>query len=470
MPQLPKFRTLLISRLSRRVAFWIFASIVLIEAAILIPSYYRRQHELLTHTETLARTIVESIIILKKEGVSEAVILESIPNLKQRTSITGIAIYGLDGTLMQVIGEPPKLPIQQVATQSMLRDRDRYDIAWSADLLDEQYTFIVRHDLTPIRRELYAYTGRILILVLIISVFVTGVMMLVLAKMVILPILRLREDLIIAGEALSQDISPAEFFSLPIQRQDELGDVMEAFNQTFNRINREINQRKQAEIILRVEQEKSNKLLLNILPEMIAEQLKQGHSNIAQGFSEATILFADIVGFTSLSARISPEDLVQFLNQIFSEFDRLTELHGLEKIKTIGDAYMVVGGIPKPCNRCAEAIAEMALDMQIKVKELSDRCGEPLNIRIGINLGPVVAGVIGTKKFSYDLWGDAVNIASRMESQGIPGSIQVTEAAYQRLCDRYEFTKRGLIPVKGKGQMTTYLLIGRKPDESLTVQ
>ena len=221
---------------------------------------------------------------------------------------------------------------------------------------------------------------------------------------------------------------------------------------------RDITERKQAESALRNEQEKSERLLLNILPEAIATRLKQEQGTIADGFAEATVLFADIVGFTKLASRVSPTELVHLLNDIFSTFDLLAERHGLEKIKTIGDAYMVVGGLPLPREDHAEAIARMALDMQQAVIEFSTKIREPFTIRIGINSGPVIAGVIGLKKFIYDLWGDTVNIASRMESHGIPGAIQVTEATYSRLEGKFILEKRGPIQVKGKGQMTTYLL------------
>ncbi|NES94440.1 MAG: PAS domain S-box protein [Desertifilum sp. SIO1I2] len=208
-------------------------------------------------------------------------------------------------------------------------------------------------------------------------------------------------------------------------------------------------------------QAQSERLLLNILPEAIAERLKQEEHNIADSFEEATVLFSDIVGFTQISARISPTELVKLLNEIFSTFDRLAEKHGLEKIKTIGDAYMVVGGIPNRQRDSAAAVAQMALDMQTAIQRFKQDNGEPFSIRIGINSGPVVAGVIGLRKFIYDLWGDTVNVASRMESQALPGSIQVTEIIYQRLCDRFVFEKRGTIPIKGRGEMVTYLLKGR---------
>jgi len=213
---------------------------------------------------------------------------------------------------------------------------------------------------------------------------------------------------------------------------------------------------------LAVEQEKSDKLLLNILPETIANQLKEGQNSIADGFAEATILFADLVDFTKLSEKMPPAQLVALLNEIFSRFDSLTEKHGLEKIKTIGDAYMVVGGLPIPRPDHAEAIAEMALDMQAEITRFNLKWGHDCDIRIGINTGPVIAGVIGTKKFIYDLWGDTVNVASRMESHGIVGEIQVTTATYERLKGKFAFQSRGTIPIKGKGEMATYLLTGHK--------
>lgn len=222
---------------------------------------------------------------------------------------------------------------------------------------------------------------------------------------------------------------------------------------------RDITDRKLVESALLREKEKSERLLLNILPKTIAEQLKQEENTIAEGFDEATVLFADIVGFTKLAARVSPTQLVHLLNEIFSRFDLLAEKHGLEKIKTIGDAYMVVGGLPLPMENHAEAIALMALDMQDEINQFSLETGEHFSIRIGINTGPVVAGVIGLKKFIYDLWGDTVNIASRMESHGVPGAIQVTPATYEFLKDKFLFERRGVISVKGKGDMTTYLLI-----------
>jgi class 3 adenylate cyclase len=213
---------------------------------------------------------------------------------------------------------------------------------------------------------------------------------------------------------------------------------------------------------LQIEQDKSEKLLLNILPKPIADRLKRGERVIADSFPEVTVLFSDLVGFTQLSAGVSASQLVEKLNEIFLAFDILTELHGLEKIKTIGDAYMLVGGLPTPRLDHAEAVADMAMDMFDAIKRLNFQHDSNFNIRVGIHTGPVVAGVIGKNKFNYDLWGDAVNIASRMESHGIPGNIQISEATYKRIQDKFNCESRGLIDIKGKGQMHTYFLKGRK--------
>jgi adenylate cyclase len=215
---------------------------------------------------------------------------------------------------------------------------------------------------------------------------------------------------------------------------------------------------------LEVEQARSERLLHNILPASIVQKLKEGSDRLAEAYADVTVLFADIVSFSQVSSTISPAALVNLLNQVFSTFDQLAEKHGVEKIKTIGDAYMIVGGLPTPRPDHAEAVAEMALDMQTAITRFDNPQGEPLSLRIGINTGPVVAGVIGTQKFSYDLWGDTVNIASRMEAHGLGGVIQVAPATYQRLRGSYQFTERGKINVRGRGKMSTYLLTGRKQE------
>ncbi|GAB1543286.1 hypothetical protein NUACC21_59600 [Scytonema sp. NUACC21] len=225
----------------------------------------------------------------------------------------------------------------------------------------------------------------------------------------------------------------------------------------------EITERKLAQEALKFQQAQTEELLLNILPQQIAHRLRAGETLIAEQYQDVSVLFADLVGFTQISCQKAPGELVEFLNKIFSKFDQLTEKHGLEKIKTIGDAYMVVGGLPTPNPDSAYKAAQMALDMQACLAQFNVNKEESLQLRIGMHTGPVVAGVIGITKFSYDLWGDTVNVASRMESNGLPGKIQVSAATYERLKDRLEFEQRGEIFVKGKGAMITYWLIGRTP-------
>jgi adenylate cyclase len=208
------------------------------------------------------------------------------------------------------------------------------------------------------------------------------------------------------------------------------------------------------------EQERSERLLLNVLPAPIAERLKAGEPTIADAFDEVTVAFADLVGFTPLAARMSPQDLVRLLNDAFSAFDDLADAYGVEKIKTIGDAYMVAAGIPTPRPDHAVVIAEMALGMREKIVELANETSLNLHLRIGVDSGPVVAGVIGRRKFAYDLWGEIVNTASRMESHGIPGEIQFTERARRGLNDLFQFEDRGEIEVKGIGTVRAWLLIG----------
>ena len=207
--------------------------------------------------------------------------------------------------------------------------------------------------------------------------------------------------------------------------------------------------------IVETERERSERLLLNVLPAAIAQRLKDGESVIADRNPDVGVLFADIARFTPLSETMAPEKVVRMLDEVFTAFDELAVRFGLEKIKTIGDAYMVASGLLEPRPSHAEALARMALAMQ----EVMD--GYPmLELRIGLDIGPVVAGVIGRSKFIYDLWGDTVNTASRMESHGLPGAIQVTERARERLASRFELEDRGAIEVKGKGSVRTYLLVG----------
>lgn len=209
---------------------------------------------------------------------------------------------------------------------------------------------------------------------------------------------------------------------------------------------------------LTAEKERSEALLLNILPKSVIVRMNNGETTIADDFSEVTVLFSDIVGFTRMSMRRSAGDVVAILNGIFSAVDRLALELGIEKIKTIGDAYMAVAGLPEPRVDHAEVIATLALSMRDLVGDVAQRYGEELKVRIGIHTGETVAGVIGTHKFAYDVWGDTVNTASAMESHGIPNEIQVSKESFSRLSDRFVLDARGLVNIKGKGPMETFLL------------
>ena len=234
---------------------------------------------------------------------------------------------------------------------------------------------------------------------------------------------------------------------------------------TFGLLEHFVRSRDRAHRLLAAEQERSETLLLSIFPRAIAERLKGSREVIAERSDEVSVLFADLAGFTPATERLSAEDVVVLLNDIFTAFDDLVEEHGLEKIKTIGDGYLVAAGIPTPRADHAPAAARLALAMRARLTDLP--AARDLRIRVGIDSGPVVAGVIGRTKFGYDLWGDTVNTASRMESHAPPGAIQVTERTYRLLADDFELERRTGVPVKGKGEMTTYILLGERPGEEL---
>ena len=222
-------------------------------------------------------------------------------------------------------------------------------------------------------------------------------------------------------------------------------------------------QRQDALVALRAAQEQAENLLLNILPHSIANRLKASPQTIADQFTAASILFADVVDFTPRAEHLPPGEVVGMLDELFSHFDTLVERYQLEKIKTIGDCYMVAAGDPTFRADHARALALLGLDMLDAVRSAGDVGYLGVELRIGINSGPVVAGVIGRKRFLYDLWGDAVNIASRMQSQGTPGRIQITRATYELLKDEFECEPRGTVSVKGKGEMETWYLVGPRP-------
>lgn len=222
-----------------------------------------------------------------------------------------------------------------------------------------------------------------------------------------------------------------------------------------------------AEAAMEVEYSRSEALLANILPATVAQKLKDpAHGVIADRYDDASILFADIAGFTERASEIPPTELVRFLDRLYTTFDRLVDRHGLEKIKTTGDSYMVVSGVPTPRPDHVEAIAALAVDMSRAVADLRDPRGDPVPLRMGIAAGSVVAGVVGARRFFYDVWGDAVNVASRMESTDLEGRIQVPQDVYERLKHAFVLEERGEIAIKGKGIMRTWYLVGRKPEST----
>ena len=246
---------------------------------------------------------------------------------------------------------------------------------------------------------------------------------------------------------------PAEYWSYPMRREGRVvGSVL-----TFV----DITDRRRVESKLRVEHARAERLLLNVLPKSVAERLKaMPGRTVAERFDSVTALFADIVGFTPLSARMDPERTVELLNEVFSAFDQMAADLGVEKIRTIGDGYMVVAGAPVERDDHCDAIARLALGMRDYMAERTAHNGHRLTVRMGISTGAAVGAVVGTSKFHWDVWGDAINIASRMESSGVPGKIQVARPAYEALNDRYEFVPRGPVDVKGRGEMSTWFLEG----------
>ncbi|NEQ95926.1 MAG: adenylate/guanylate cyclase domain-containing protein [Cyanothece sp. SIO2G6] len=456
------------SRLSRRIVAWVFLSIVTIELVILLPSYRLRQRTLLRDLEETSTKVLLAVKVNSMTGMEPSLLLDYFQNISvDDLSIVGAVLYSMDGRVIDQYGEQPTLDPQSVNTNILLRygmiEGDRYDVLWSPEQTESDYTLIVRYDISAIQVQLFWYVLRILGLVVLISGFVTLVAFIGLERILITPVLHLRDDLMVAGEAVSQEDMP-DFKSLKLIRQDELGEVTVAFRNMFKRIHSEIRHRKQVETELKAEHTKSDQLLRNMLPAAIAQELKHHQGAIAHRIDNATILFADIVNFTGFAAQVSPIRLVDILNRIFSEFDRLAEHHKLEKIKTIGDAYMVVGGVIDPGENPARCVVEMALDMQLVIRQFKQQNGDVFQLRIGINTGPVVAGVIGLKKYSYDLWGDAVNIASRMESHGEVGKIHLSAATYEQVKGLYAVEPRGEIAVKGRGMMKTYFLLGRIPN------
>ncbi len=455
---------LLNSRLSRRIVSSVFICIVAVEGILFIPAYAQRERELLQQLETLSSEVLTTVKVDVMTDVASAALLNRAQErLKPDSVILGGTLFSPSGKLLDTFGDVPTIPATDLLGDQVIRLRagNRYDIGWPKRMFQDQYVLVIRHDASKLQQAMLLFSARTAVVVLVLSACVTLLMIWILERLLIAPIVELRNDLVLAGDGIGNEQAP-QFTNQSLHRSDELGDVAVAFHQMFHRVRLEINDRKQAELALRTEKEKSERLLLNILPATIATKLKEDPGAIASRCQEATILFADIVDFTNLSTQVSPGQLVKQLNAIFSTFDFLAERYGLEKIKTIGDAYMVAGGVTIKRVDHVETVLEMALEMQQAIRQFRRPDGQPFQLRIGVNTGPVVAGVIGLHKFSYDLWGDAVNIASRMESHGIVNQIHVSESAYKRVHKKYVFTSRGPVKLKGWGTMNAYLLVGRK--------
>ncbi|WP_437958801.1 adenylate/guanylate cyclase domain-containing protein [Sorangium sp. So ce119] len=399
-------------------------------------------------TVTFGRFLTDAEIqrLAEPAGLSLAVRRLDDPDLPADFREARAALSGSDPTVVRPLSE------DRIAGYTLLGD------------LDGQPALIVRVDNDRAILRMGNDTLRYLVLVtVLVGLVFGGVTLLLLEKLVLYRLARLSREVTAIGGV--GDLSAR----VAMPGNDELSRLTGSINGMLTAL--EVNARRQSQQKAALEQakaaaeqahERSDRLLLNILPRSIAEQLKEHERLIAEHFEEVTILFADIANFTPLAARLNPTELVGLLNRMFSSFDQLAEQHGLEKIKTIGDAYMVVGGLPVQRADHARAIAQMALAMTDTVRRFLADDGAPFRLRIGINTGPVIAGVIGKKKFSYDLWGDAVNVASRMESSGEPGRIQVSEASYALLERDFVLEERGLVAIKGKGAMKTYWLIGEK--------
>lgn len=488
-------KDLLRAKLSRRITLLIFLSLTVIEGILLVPSYFRRQDELTAQLEEVSAAKIATLIKIARidtadhpELLAQAV-LRNAEAVKDDPRVLGWTVLSAEGKVLTTYGEAPLIKSDDLLnnrskgldTKRFHRwEGNKYDVAYDVSWLKGKGLLVVRHEAGYIKEDLKLYVWRIIGLVVIIAIFLTGSTLLILANTAILPILQLRRDLEGVVDAIQpmnltpedtcssqnpppQLVEPTEFYAMShssLHRGDELGELMQAFREMYLRVRQEITDRYRAEQTIAEEKAISEKLLLNLLPEVIADRLKQGEKVIADGFSEVTVLFADIVNFTELASQIAPVDLVCLLNQIFSGFDGLADQYGLEKIKTIGDAYMVVGGLPCHRDDHAIAVADMALSMQRMISQINTPLGQPFALRIGIHSGPVVAGVIGIKKFIYDLWGDTVNVASRMESHGQPGAIQVSPATASHLNSKFTLELRGAIAIKGKGMMETYWLRG----------
>lgn len=388
---------------------------------------------------TTARTFAENpdkhLAVMRERGVPEQKLQTikaygtTILQQEVRLPSVTLALEGKEGTIEQVSSSG------RVSFVSYMPLRIE-DLNWTlAARMDAQEALRGADDL---KRQSILWSLPLLALACFLALSITDA--------IIKPLLRLAEG---AEKVRAGDLT----VQLPITSKDELGSLTKRFNGMVSAL------QEKTEAVQQKNRE-NELLLLNILPGEIADRLKGGEGTIADSFADVTVLFADLVGFTVMSSEIGPTEVVSRLNGLFTRFDEIAASLGVEKIKTIGDAYMAVCGLPRPQPDHTERILQMAIGMLDATRSYSKDIGIPMDLRIGVNSGPVVAGVIGATKFIYDLWGDTVNIASRMESHGMPGSIQVTRAVYEKLKDSYAFSSRGTIDVKGKGMIETWFFAG----------
>lgn len=467
--QLALFR----ARLSWRVTFGVFLGIVVVEAVILVPSLERKYAGMVDAAEAQATALIVPIALHAPEARSLAQLQTLLPPPRNSArALTGATLYDHQGQVLVKLGkESPSLPPhgQGGATPTTPPGRIERLVDLEGSEATSARWLALRFESAPFTEALSRYSWQLLGLVAGICLIVTIVTMVVLNILVIDPIFALRNAVTQVARAHSGRGGQVEFHCRHLTRGDEIGDVTRAFSTMNATIGRYIEAIEAREARLRTllgernrARRKAERLLYNILPKPVADRLQAGETSIAEHFDAASVLFADIVGFTHLATHTDACSLVGLLNEIFTTFDRLVAKHGLEKIKTIGDAYMVVGGVPTARADHADATVALALDMQQAVTEFRTPDGEPVTVRIGINSGPVVAGVIGIRKTAYDLWGETVNLASRIESHGLPGRIQMSAATYRLLTDTDGICERGAVNLKGLGETVCYL-VARAP-------
>lgn len=460
------------ARLSRRIAFWIFFNFLVVEAIVLVPSVLRQAERLGEQLREVTNAKIQWLVTMQPPDSPEALLqqVERLQGPSMVAALSGASLYrASSGERLGGFGTAPVLrPADLPAGASQGRWYPleyAYDGLWGPESLrGADVVLVIRHDDASLRQGLQTYIRNIVLIVLGIASFLTLITMLVMQRLVIGRVLLLHDHLLRSGHAFAEGMpADPESFLIPAhatRRPDELTDVIEAFNRSFERTSDEMERRIEAEAAAQAERDRAEGLLLNILPAPIAEEMKRGRRTIAETHADVTVLFADIVGFTDLSTRIDGDALVALLNRIFSRFDELSEHHGLEKIKTIGDSYLAVGGLPERVADHAGAAARLALGMLGALREFNRDRGVELSMRIGLNSGPVVAGIIGRRKFTYDLWGATVNVASRMQAAGVPNRIQVSSSTGGLLHGRFQLTPRGSVTCKGVGEVTTFLLDG----------